>query len=271
MTNLDTPKARPRRLLAIAAGISGVGLAGIAVCLASPYLSAFSDPGEARRLIVDAGPWGPAVFIAMQVVQVLVAPIPGQVTGVLGGYLFGTWWGVTYTMVGAAIGFTLIFVLSRRLGRPFVERVAGNKLERFDHLAETRGVLVLFLIYLLPAFPDDVISFIAGLSRIRIRTMVLVSLAGRLPGYLALSATGNGLAYENMNPVIVGAATIVLIVAVAYWKRAWLTEMVRSHNVMSYVRTRWTLSPAVSAMLLAGILGTGVVFYLLATVQPIQQ
>jgi uncharacterized membrane protein YdjX (TVP38/TMEM64 family) len=95
--------------------------------------------------------------------QVLVAPTPGQVTGLVGGYLFGPLWGLVYTIVGATIGFTLVLVLARKLGQPFVERLVSAKaLERFDYLAQGRGVVVLFLIFLLPAFPDDVVSLVAG-------------------------------------------------------------------------------------------------------------
>jgi uncharacterized membrane protein YdjX (TVP38/TMEM64 family) len=266
------PKGRSRRPLVVAATIASIGLLGIVAYIASPFLSTFSDPEAARELIVDAGPWGPLVFIAMQVVQVLIAPIPGQVVAVVGGYAFGPFWALVYTMVGATIGFTLIFVLARKLGRPFVERfVSRNILERFDYLAETRGVLVFFLIFLLPAFPDDVISFIAGLTRIRIRTLVLVSLAGRLPGYAVLSAVGNGLAHENMNPIVIALVVIVSILAVAYWQRGWLGEMVRSDDIVSFVRTRWNLSWSASILLFAGILIAGVILYRLATVVPIQQ
>jgi uncharacterized membrane protein YdjX (TVP38/TMEM64 family) len=227
MTDPATSKARSRRLRIVAAVVAGMSLLAIVAYIAWPFLSTFSDPDKARRLIVDAGAWGPLVFTAMQVVQVLVAPIPGQVTALVGGYLFGPVLGLVYTMVGATIGFTLIFVLARKLGRPFVERFISPKLlERFDYLADTRGVLVLFLIFVLPAFPDDVISFIAGLTHIRIRTLVFVSLAGRLPGYVVLSATGNGLADENMNPIVVAAVVMVVILGVAYWQRAWLRDLV---------------------------------------------
>lgn len=95
----------------------------------------------------------------------LIGPMPGQIVSLVGGVLFGTVWGVVYTMIGAAIGFTMIFGLTRRLGRPFVERfVSPRLLERFDYLNGRGGALALFVVFLLPALPDDVISFIAGLT-----------------------------------------------------------------------------------------------------------
>lgn len=232
----DTKKDGGRRFLPYLVG--GAVLAAVAILTrwGWPYVSRFFDAGEARRLVEDAGAWGPLVLIGMQVIQIVIAPIPGQITGLVGGYLFGPVLGVVYTTIGATIGFTLVFVLARKLGRPFVEKfVSPAHLQRFDHLAGRRGTLALFLIFLLPAFPDDVISFIAGLTPIPIRTLVLISLAGRLPGYVLLSVGGNGLAYDNLNPIVVIGGVVAVIVALAYWKRAWLHEMVASGDVVGFI------------------------------------
>ena len=143
-----------RRVTVIGATLAGLGLLGIAAYFAWPFLSAFSNPEEARRLVVDAGPWAPIVFIAMQVVQVVVAPIPGQVAGLVGGYVFGLFWGLAYTVVGATIGFTLVFILARKLGRPFVERVVNPKvLAKFDYLADSEPSPFCFSYFSSPRFP----------------------------------------------------------------------------------------------------------------------
>jgi uncharacterized membrane protein YdjX (TVP38/TMEM64 family) len=210
---------------------------GIGGFLLWPYLSTFTNPDEAKRLIGEFGPLGPLVFMALQVLQVFIAPIPGQVTGLVGGYLFGPWLGLLYALIGATIGFTLIFLLVRRLGRPFVERFVDKKtLEKFDYIAGTKGVFVLFLVFLLPAFPDDLICYIAGLTKIPIRTLVLVSIAGRLPVYAVLSFTGQGLAESNLNPVIAATLGTVILFGLGLWKRAWLQQFVRQEDHVAYIR-----------------------------------
>lgn len=260
---------RPDRRITIIATLLALGILGGLVYLVWPWISVFNRPEDLRDLVSAAGAWGPLVFIALQIVQVLIAPIPGQVTGLVGGLLFGTWLGLLYTTIGATIGFTLVFVLARRLGRPFVERFVGRPtLDRLDYLSGRTGTLLLFVIYLLPAFPDDVISFAAGLTRIPLRTLIFVSLAGRLPGYFALAAAGNGLTYENLNPIIVVGALALLIGAFAYWKRGYLHEMVASGNVFGFIRSRWTLSPARTALLVVGLVAIGFLAYLLATAEP---
>src|SRR5688500_6875952 len=121
-----------------------------------PLYGLFSDPEHMRQVVSQAGPWGPLVFILLQVLQVVVAPIPGHVVWFVTCFSFGTWQGALYTMIGAAIGFTLIFVFARKLARSFVEHFVDKKhIEKFDYFTNSKnGVFALFLIFLLPASPD---------------------------------------------------------------------------------------------------------------------
>src|SRR5690606_35980871 len=79
---------RSRLVPLLAAGLVLV-VAGLVTWWGWPYIGRFLDAEEARRLVQDAGPWGPLVLIGMQIVQIVIAPIPGQITGLIGGYLFG--------------------------------------------------------------------------------------------------------------------------------------------------------------------------------------
>ncbi len=205
-----------------------IALVALTLLLWEPLSAIASDPDKLRDTVERAGIWGPVVFIGVQFLQVLVAPIPGQVAGALAGALFGVFWGTVYSMVGALLGFTLIFYISRRLGRPFVERfVSPEHLKKFDYLTTSSGPFVFFLIFLLPAFPDDLICYIAGLSSIRIRTLVLVSLAGRLPGYLVLSLVGAGVAGAQVQLVAIVLSVLLVIGALGIWQRKRLEDWVR--------------------------------------------
>lgn len=190
----------------------------------------FQNPEEIKRVVRDAGPWGPIVFIAAQFLQILIAPIPGQAVGFLAGALFGPWLGLLYSMAGAILGFTTVFVLSKLLGRPFVERfVKKEDLAKFDRLTKNAGPLVLFLIFLLPGFPDDAICYIAGLSGLSIRTLVFVSIAGRLPGYLATSFIGAGVGGDSVNYIVITLIGIGLLGVIAYIKRTTIKRFVQSY------------------------------------------
>lgn len=229
-------------------------LAAIFYFWGEPLWAFFSDQEHAKRSIEAAGIFGPLIFIFMQVIQVVVAPIPGQVAGLIGGYLFGPYLGVLYSIIGATIGFALIFAVSRRYGRPLVERFFDKKhIEKFDFITKKNGGMALFLIFLLPAFPDDLICYLAGLTRIPIRTLILISIAGRLPGYLLLSFTGNGLTFDNLNLIIAVATGVLAILGLGFWKRAWLYELVKSDNHTEYIRKNWNLTRKATVLWFIGI------------------
>ena len=197
-----------------------------------PISTFFGNPDAIKHYVEAAGPWGPIVFVAAQFLQILVAPIPGQAVGVIAGALFGPWLGLLYSMVGAILGFTTVFVLAKLLGRPFVERFVKKKdLDKFDAITKKAGALVLFLIFLLPGFPDDVICYLAGLSNLRIRTLVLVSIAGRLPGYLITSFMGAGIGSANTTVVAVLVSVVGLAAVISYVFRRDIQRLV--HNLLN--------------------------------------
>ena len=180
----------------------------------------FNDVAKIREFINNFGIFGPLAFIFIHILQVLFAPIPGQVMGFVSGYLFGTTLGLIYTMIGVTIGSYIAFVLSRKYGRPFVEKVVDKKtLKKFDYLIEKGGVFTLFLIFLLPTIPDDAICFIAGLTKIRIRTLVLIAVIGRFPGFLVLNLLGNGVAVSNIrSPIIIFSLMMIISLGVFIYR-----------------------------------------------------
>ncbi len=201
----------PRKIVAVAPIIAGaLVLVGVLLVVASvfePYL-----PATYRQLLQHArhGDWtasrasllalfdaaGDAssfVFLLMQIGQVLVAPIPGQLLGLLGGTLFGFWHGLLLTVLGLAIGSAIAMGSSRFLGEAVVRRfVPSPILARFDHLIGANGVWSFFLIFLLPIFPDDAVCFMAGLTRLPLHRLLLVCALGRLPGIAVLTFVGAG-------------------------------------------------------------------------------
>lgn len=85
-----------------------------------------------REWIASFAVFAPIVFILIQIGQVVAAPIPGHITALLGGYLFGPVFGTMYSLVGVVIGSAIAFSLSRRYGRPAVERLLHRDIvERF--------------------------------------------------------------------------------------------------------------------------------------------
>jgi uncharacterized membrane protein YdjX (TVP38/TMEM64 family) len=144
--------------------------------------------------------------------QVVLAPIPGQVVGLASGYLFGTTWGSLYSIIGTVLGSWIAFGLARSFGRPLVERfLPPASLERFDQGMRTRGLPFLMVVFLLPFVPDDVACLAAGLTAIPIPALMLAALMGRTPSLIIsawLGASATGLSTVQWTAAI--AITLVL-------------------------------------------------------------
>ncbi|MFT4889987.1 MAG: putative membrane protein YdjX (TVP38/TMEM64 family) [Halobacteriales archaeon] len=106
--------------------------------------------------------------------------------------------------------------LSRRYGRPYVERaIDPTIMAGFDDVAGRRGLVVLFLVFLIPGLPDDVICFVGGLTGLRIRDMLVVSILGRLPTYVLLNLAGARLAaFRFVETAVLLALVSVVALAV---------------------------------------------------------
>ena len=144
-----------------------------------------------RELILSYGAWGPLIFISIQVLQVLLAPIPGEASGILGGYLFGFWPGLFYSTVGLTLGSWLAFALGRTLGRLFPHRLRDTTVyQRFNHLVYRGGFVIPFILFLFPGFPKDALSYLLGLSRMPLKIFLVIAAVGRIPGTLMLSLQG---------------------------------------------------------------------------------
>lgn len=225
-------------LIAIALVIIAGGV--VAFCLLNGwfYLDRYTELFEfyANRkaigqYIKDFGPYGPIVFIALQALQVVAAPFPGEATGFLGGYLFGTLPGLIYSIIGLTIGSCLGFALGRWLGLPFVRRfVKPETYHKFDFLTRARGELVVFLLFLIPGFPKDILCYILGVSPLPFGTFLLVSTVGRIPGTWLLSMQGTQVRGHQYFSLFVLLSLLAVTLLVLYLYQNQILAWIKRHH-----------------------------------------
>ncbi len=156
-----------------------------------------TDREQVTAYVASFGNAAPLVFMAVQIAQVIMAPIPGEATGFIGGYLFGAFAGCFYSSIALTIGSLLNFLIGRFLGKRWVRRlIPKDKLAKYDHLLRHQGMLVVFLLFLFPGFPKDYLCLFLGVSTMPVRVFLLMAMIGRIPGTLMLSLQG-ALVYEK--------------------------------------------------------------------------
>lgn len=191
----------------------------------------YANRGAIAQYVRDFGPFGPIVFIVLQALQVVAAPIPGEATGILGGYLFGTLAGLVYSTIGLTIGSCLGFGLGRWLGLPFVRRlITQGTYHRFDFLTQAKGELVVFLLFLIPGFPKDILCYILGVSPIPFGTFFLASTIGRIPGTWLLSMQGTQVRGQHYASLFVLLSLVAVGLLLLHLYRDQVVEWIKRHH-----------------------------------------
>ncbi len=185
--------------------------------LGSSLLSYFKNGVEAKETIQSFGVFAPLIMIGLIVIIVLLAFVSQIPVIVASGFAFGAIHAFCYALIGFFIGGTIAFFLARLFGRPFVIKIiTKNAIEKLDNYSGTRLNVILFLFFLVPLFPDAM-CYVAGLTNIKYKTFVLLSIIGRIPTIILFIVAGNSIASTNYTlgivllGVIVICATIILI------------------------------------------------------------
>jgi len=203
-----------RNLLKLTLLVALVGL-GIYWLIHSGLYVYFTEKKKAIHFIRSFYPFDEIVFISLQILQVVFAPIPGDVTGVIGGCLYGTFLGTIYSTIGLTAGSFLAFVLARFFGLPFVEKVIKTEtIKKYDNILGHQGAYVSLFLFLIPGFPKDCLCYLMGLSHMSVWAFLLVSTVGRLFGTILLSYYGfcalNG-HYTALGITLMAAGTAILL------------------------------------------------------------
>jgi len=178
-----------------------------------------SDREKVSAVISGFGAAAPLVFILLQILQVLFAPVPGEASGFIGGYLFGAFEGFLYSSIGLSIGSMVNFSVGRFLGKRYIRKLLPQHLLlRFESLLKRQGVIVLFILFVFPGFPKDYLCLFLGVTSIPFKLIVLLATFGRMPGTLMLSLQG-AYVYEQMYgvfAVLFGACLVLVVLAFRY-------------------------------------------------------
>ena len=187
-----TQYERRRKILA------GISLAVVVLLVVfvtlfvSRWLSSFSRE-DFRDYVRAFGALAPAVMLGLQILQVFIALIPGELVESAAGFILGPWLGTLVCYLGIALASALILTLTRRCGvklvEVFISREKINEL-RFLSTEQKRNALI-FLLFFIPGTPKDLLTYFVGLTDIKLGTFLLLSMVARIPSVLTSTFGGH--------------------------------------------------------------------------------
>lgn len=164
-----------------------------------PYIHEIFEPGGIEKLIVqvrEAGMLGVGILFGLQLLQVIVAFIPGEVTAVAAGMMYGPWFGGLLIAVGGAIASAIVYWIVHLLGAPFVrDMVPASFIEKFrEYERSGKFNVIVFVLFLIPGLPKDIFTYIVGLTDMKCSTFVVLSTLARCPGVFVTTYAASGIA-----------------------------------------------------------------------------
>lgn len=158
------------------------------------------------------------LIIGIQIVQVVICILPGQPVQFASSYMFGILPGFLLSITGAVIGTVISYYLAKLLGRDALRLFFDEKkLDDYrNKLNSGRGLMLAFLIYLIPGVPKDIVSYAAGISDMRFLPFLIIASIGRSPGMLGSLLLGHYFGRQNYRAIIILSAAVALILLVCF-------------------------------------------------------
>ena len=188
--------------------------ASLTMLLWRPLVSFASNPEILRVWMQDLGIWGILIFGIFNFLQVVFAVIPGGPFELAAGYILGVVPGTLLCDITMTISSVVVFLLVRKFGIRFVELfVSRRQIENMGFLKDNQKVQsVLFFIFLLPGTPKDVVTYLAGLTNLSLKSWIFICFVGRFPAILLTALGGSALGNAKYGIV----AVVIVVFAVAY-------------------------------------------------------
>ncbi len=207
----------------------------------NPWIKAyFSQPEAIKTWVLGWGLAAPLVIILLQFFQTTISIIPSQVTTIVAGFLFGPLWGGIYSLIGATLGSEAIYSLSKKYGKKLALKIFNPaEIAHFQHFFKQKGNWSVFLARIMPFFPNDLVSFTAGLIGIKRKNFHLFSTLGFIPQIVLFSLIGWGLSPEiaNVTLVVLVAVVILLFLGVIFKnkiKNLVIKDLHKVHTNLKY-------------------------------------
>lgn len=220
-SNMKTHKKK-YKALKITLAILSLAIIILAIVYMIPVMTKLSTPQgkiEFKDKVQSTGFLGMMSLFGLQVAQIFLFVLPGEPIEIIAGMCYGGFWGTVFITISAALISTAIFFLVRKLGKKFVYEFCNEekvkKIENSKMFQDPKRVeMILFILFLLPGTPKDLLVYIAGLLPIKPSRFIVISTLARIPSIISSTYAGEKILDGNYKMAAIVYLIIVIICAI---------------------------------------------------------
>ena len=180
-------------------------------------LPSFFRPENIQSRLESAGVFAPIVYMLLMAFAVVISPIPSLPLNIAAGAYFGAIVGTVYSVIGALTGAVISFMISRFLGREFVERILGGHVNFCTYCSDKVLTKIVFISRLLPVVSFDIVSYGAGLTKMSIKKFALATCLGMIPLTFLYNYSGSMLVFGKGLAFVLGIVMVALFFLLPKW------------------------------------------------------
>lgn len=171
---------------------------------------------EFKNDISNMGFKGVLTVLGLQILQIVVAVIPGQPMEIVSGMLYGTWGGMLLCLVGIFLGTLMVFLIVRKVGTDFMQLFFSK--EKIDEIKNSKLFknpakfeMLMFIMFVIPLLPKDIFIYIGGISPVRPKRFLAIATLARIPGLFVTVYAGNKLSEGSFLITIILVAVFLIV------------------------------------------------------------
>lgn len=185
------------------------------------------NPAHFISTLEHAGPWGPAAYIAIIAISVVISQIPGAPLAIAAGALWHPILAALYTIIGGFSGALIAYGLGNRMGQPLIKALTGKTLNFSTAQGEIYLGWIIFTTRLLPIFSFDLISYAAGIARLSLPIYASATLFGMIPSTLLLTGLGGSV---HLSDVHFSSSAIALLLGLCFAVFVGIPALMHRYN-----------------------------------------
>lgn len=206
----------------------------LGILVSKPLGKFLTDPSEFQAFAKDQPVFAAIAMVGIMCLQIVIAVIPGEPVQLAAGYAFGSIWGTILALGGSALGSAIVFLLVKRYGRVVVDLFfSQEQLDKVDFIHDSKRLnLLVFILMFIPGTPKDLITYVIGLTPMKLSTWLLISIPARTPALLASTIAGAsfGSGDHKVTIIVIAITGVLALLGIAYY--AFLTKQAREQKHM---------------------------------------